>query len=154
MNEKRNRAGTPNNKTTTGFRISDELWEVLQPLLPEHRNTHPLGGARPRRPDRECADAIFYVLHTGCQWKALDQAHQCRHYSARLNSVFRRSVPTHAGRRRPTEGLRPKRVTLQDLRSSRDWHFGITPTGTAWDANPLCRLPATVSEVPVTFKLL
>jgi putative transposase len=45
---------------------------VLQPLLPEHRNTHPLGGGRPRRPDRECADAIFYVLRTGCQWKALD----------------------------------------------------------------------------------
>ncbi len=72
MNEKRNRARTPNNKTTTGFRISDELGEVLQPLLPEHRNTHPLGGGRPRRPDRECADAIFYVLRTGCRWKALD----------------------------------------------------------------------------------
>lgn len=62
MTKERTRARTPNNKTTTGFRISDELWEVLQPLLPEHRNTHPLGGGRPRRPDRECADAIFYVL--------------------------------------------------------------------------------------------
>jgi putative transposase len=72
MTKERTRARTPNNKTTTGFRISDELWEVLQPLLPEHRNTHPLGGGRPRRPDRECADAIFYVLRTGCQWKALD----------------------------------------------------------------------------------
>ena len=55
MSEKRTRTRTPNNKTTTGFRISDELWEVLQPLLPEHRNTHPLGGGRPRRSDRECA---------------------------------------------------------------------------------------------------
>ena len=52
MSEKRTRTRTPNNKTTTGFRISDELWEVLQPLLPEPRNTHPLGGGRPRRPDR------------------------------------------------------------------------------------------------------
>jgi putative transposase len=72
MNKKRTRARTPNNKTTTGFRISDELWEGLHPLLPKHRNTHPLGGGRPRRPDRECADAIFYVLRTGCQWKALN----------------------------------------------------------------------------------
>ena len=31
MSEKRTRTRTPNNKTTTGFRISDELWEVLQP---------------------------------------------------------------------------------------------------------------------------
>ncbi len=59
MSEKRTRTRTPNNKTTTGFRISDELWEMLQPLLPEHRNTHPLGGGRPRRSDRECADAIL-----------------------------------------------------------------------------------------------
>jgi transposase len=72
MSEKRTRTRALNNKTTTGFCISDELWEVLQPLLPEHRNTHPLGGGRPRRPDRESADAIFYVLRTEYQWKALD----------------------------------------------------------------------------------
>lgn len=68
---KRERKRTPNNKTTTNFRISDELWKVLQPLLPEHVNTHRLGGGRPRVPDRACADAIFYVLRTGSQWNAL-----------------------------------------------------------------------------------
>ncbi len=31
---KRARVRTPNNKTTTGFRISDELWAALKPLLP------------------------------------------------------------------------------------------------------------------------
>ena len=70
---KRTRARTPNNKTTTGFRISDKLWNILQPLLPTHVNTHRFGGGRPRVPDRDCADAIFYVLRTGCQWKALDE---------------------------------------------------------------------------------
>jgi hypothetical protein len=35
---------TPNNRTTTGYRISDELWAVLQPLLPVHVNTHRFGG--------------------------------------------------------------------------------------------------------------
>ena len=38
--KKRERERTPNNRTTTGFRISDELWAQLQPLLPVHENTH------------------------------------------------------------------------------------------------------------------
>ena len=70
---KRTRARTPNNRTTTGFRISDELWAVLEPLLPVHVNRHRFGGGRPRVADRRCADAIFYVLRTGCQWEALNQ---------------------------------------------------------------------------------
>ncbi len=74
---KRTRARTPNNRTTTGFRISDELWAVLEPLLPVHVNTHRFGGGRPRVPDRQCADAIFYVLRTGCQWEALNQTELC-----------------------------------------------------------------------------
>ena len=28
-------------------------------------------------PARRCADAIFYVLRTGCQWEALDQTELC-----------------------------------------------------------------------------
>jgi putative transposase len=80
--KQRERERTPNNRTTTGFRISDELWAVLQPLLPVHVNTHRFGGGRPRVPDRECADAIFYVLRTGCQWQALDQTELCAHSTA------------------------------------------------------------------------
>jgi transposase len=75
--EERIRKRTPNNKTTTSFRISDELWAVLEPLLPEHVNTHRFGGGRPRKPERVCADGIFYVLRTGCQWKALDETGLC-----------------------------------------------------------------------------
>jgi putative transposase len=74
---KRRRTRTPNNKTTTGFRISDDLWAVLEPLLPVRKNTHRFGGGRPRVPDRRCADAIFYVLRTGCQWEALHQTELC-----------------------------------------------------------------------------
>lgn len=50
------------NPTTGGFQISDELWEILEPLILEHVNTHRLGGGRPRVPDRTCANGIFYVL--------------------------------------------------------------------------------------------
>ena len=74
---KRSRARTPNNKTTTGFRISDSLWAVLEPLLPTRVNTHRYGGGRPRTPDRRCADAIFYVLRTGGQWAALHETELC-----------------------------------------------------------------------------
>jgi len=74
---KRTRPRTPNNRTTTGFRVSDALWAVLEPLIPVRRNTHRFGGGRPRVPDRRCADAIFYVLRTGCQWEALNQTDLC-----------------------------------------------------------------------------
>src|SRR5512138_583833 len=73
----RTRTRTPNNPTTTGFRVSDALWAVLEPFLPVHMNTHRFGGGRPRVADRRCADAIFYVLRTGCQWEALNQTELC-----------------------------------------------------------------------------
>lgn len=59
------------------FCLSDELWEKIKPLIPEHNNTHRFGGGRPRRPDRDCLEAIFFVLRTGCQWKALDATGIC-----------------------------------------------------------------------------
>ncbi|MBN8749646.1 MAG: IS5 family transposase [Variovorax sp.] len=63
-------------KTADSWRLSDELWEKIQPLLPEHQPA-PLRGGRPRKPDRVCADAIFFRLRTGCQWKALDATGIC-----------------------------------------------------------------------------
>ena len=59
------------------WRIPDALWEQLEPWIPEHPNTHKFGGGRPRKPDRDCLDAIFFVLRTGCQWKALDATGIC-----------------------------------------------------------------------------
>jgi putative transposase len=79
---KRTRKRTANNKTTTGFRVSDELWAVLEPILPVHVNTHRFGGGRPRVPDRQCADGIFYVLRSGCQWKALGEMDLCARSTA------------------------------------------------------------------------
>jgi len=81
-NQPRERERTANNRTTKGYRISDQLWAVLQPLLPVHVNTHRFGGGRPRVADRACADAIFFVLRTGCPWQALDQTELCAHATA------------------------------------------------------------------------
>ena len=57
---------------------------ALAPLLPQRVNTHPLGGGRPRVPDRTCANGICYVLRTGCQWKALDATDICSGSTAHL----------------------------------------------------------------------
>lgn len=59
------------------YRISDELWAKIEPLLPKHKNTHRFGGGRPRVPDRNAMDAILFVARTGCQWNALDATEIC-----------------------------------------------------------------------------
>ena len=51
------------------WRIPDELWAQIEPLLPPEPS-HPKGG-HPWKPARQMMDGIFYVLRTGCQWKAL-----------------------------------------------------------------------------------
>ena len=64
-----------------GWRLSDELWAEMEPLLPPRPN-HPLGCHNPRVPDRAAMDAIFFVLRTGCQWNALNQTTLCTSSSA------------------------------------------------------------------------
>src|SRR5437870_12067947 len=80
--KKRTRQRAKVNKVTANYRVTEELWAVLQPLLPTPVNSHRFGGGRPRVPDRQCADAIFYVLRTGCQWGALDATGLCPHSTA------------------------------------------------------------------------
>ncbi len=63
--------------TRNRYRVSDELWEKIVPLLPPHVNTHKFGGGRPRADDRACMDGIFFVLRTGCQWNALNETGLC-----------------------------------------------------------------------------
>lgn len=69
-------------KPKLGYRLPDELWGRLEPLIPPRVNRHPRGGGRPRRPNRDCADAIFFVLRTGCQWEALNATGLCPHSTA------------------------------------------------------------------------
>lgn len=69
-------------KKKLGYRMPDELWTRLEPLLPKPKKADRLGRGRPRRADRDCADAIFFVLRTGCQWEALDATGICPHSTA------------------------------------------------------------------------
>lgn len=64
-----------------GWRISDALWERIEPLLPP-RKPHPLGCHNPRVPDRQAMNAILFVLRTGCQWNALNATGLCSSSSA------------------------------------------------------------------------
>lgn len=64
-----------------GFRLSDELWERIEPLLPAPK-PHPLGCHRPRVANRAAMDAILLVLRTGMQWNALDGTGTCSCSSA------------------------------------------------------------------------
>lgn len=63
-------------KQDDGFRMSDALWERIEPLLPASK-PHPLGCHRPRVPNRAAMDAILLVLRTGMQWNALDGTGIC-----------------------------------------------------------------------------
>ena len=55
--------------------VTDELWEVIEPLLPEER-TKPKGG-RPRVDDRAALTGILFVLKTGIPWEMLPQEMGC-----------------------------------------------------------------------------
>src|ERR671937_1180539 len=64
-----------------GWRIPDEVWAQMEPLLPE-RPAHPLGCHNPRVPDRDAMNAILLVLRTGMQWNALSATGICSCSSA------------------------------------------------------------------------
>jgi putative transposase len=66
------------------YRMSDALWQRIEPLLPKHPNRHRFGGGRPRVPDRQAMDGIFFVLRTGCQWNALNETGICSSSTAHL----------------------------------------------------------------------
>jgi transposase len=57
------------------WRVRDELWEVIEPLLPEHPRDR--RGGRPRVDDRVCFGAVMFVLFTGIAWRHLPRELGC-----------------------------------------------------------------------------
>jgi len=55
--------------------VTDELWAILEPLLPKHRR-HRKGG-RPPVPNRAALRGILFVLQTGIPWEYLPQEMGC-----------------------------------------------------------------------------
>ena len=55
--------------------VTDELWSLVEPLLPKHPPS-PKGG-HPRVPDRVCLTGILFVLRTGIGWEDFPQEMGC-----------------------------------------------------------------------------
>jgi transposase len=49
--------------------VVDTVWAAIEPLLPVHVETHPLGCHRPRLPDRDCFEMMLVHLVTGASWE-------------------------------------------------------------------------------------
>jgi transposase len=52
--------------------VSDELWEIIEPLLPKESPKKSKGG-RPRIDDRAALTGIIFVLKSGIPWEMLPQ---------------------------------------------------------------------------------
>jgi transposase len=58
------------NRATYPSDLTDAQWAVLEPLVARARRAD--GRGRPRAVDpREVVNAVLYVLHEGCRWRAL-----------------------------------------------------------------------------------
>ena len=96
--------------------LSDDEWALLEPLLDPPGS----GKGRPRRiPRREIANAIFYQLRTGGQWRYLPEGFP--HWNTvygyfakwrddgtweRINDILRRQVRVALGRHpEPSAGI-------------------------------------------------
>jgi putative transposase len=53
------------------FNLPRPLWRKLKKCLPKNKRKMSTKGGRPRASDRAVINAIWYVLWTGCQWKAI-----------------------------------------------------------------------------------
>jgi len=64
-------------KSYQSWTISDELWEAIKGKIPkkewdpDKKYVHAPGQGRKPMPAKEALEGIFYVLRTGCRWKAL-----------------------------------------------------------------------------------
>jgi transposase len=55
----------------TIWRVPDELWEIIEPILNEH--DRPKSTGRPRVDQRAAFDAIIFRMRSGWQWNRLPE---------------------------------------------------------------------------------
>ena len=48
--------------------VANAVWAAVEALIPSREVNHPMGGHRPRIPDRVCLLGILIRLVTGCSW--------------------------------------------------------------------------------------
>jgi len=90
------------------FRLPDELWEKVRPLIPAPGPKKKPG--RPQMDDHRAMSAIYYVLRTGIQWKAIP-----RSLGAGSTHIRTRGEEAHA--KREIEGYSPRRWVVERTHS-------------------------------------
>lgn len=64
-------------KATPPWKVSDEFWKLVEPLIPKRKRKkgkkykRKAGGGKKPMSARQAFEAIVFVLSTGIQWKAL-----------------------------------------------------------------------------------
>ena len=51
--------------------VCDELWELIEPLLPPRKIQRTFRDGRKPKPHRDCLEGILFVLKTGIPWEDL-----------------------------------------------------------------------------------
>lgn len=65
--------------------VSDELWAVVEPLIPKHVASQK--GGRPRLDDRKVLTGILFILRSGIPWEMLPQEDGLRKWNVVLAKV-------------------------------------------------------------------
>src|SRR5215212_2296862 len=55
--------------------LTDEQWDILEPLIPDPPQRED-GGGRPWRDPRDVLNGILWILRTGAPWKDLPERYQ------------------------------------------------------------------------------
>lgn len=95
------------------YQIPDRLWDRIRVLLPPPKRKKKSG--RPRMDDRQAMNAVFYVLRTGCQWKAIPR---CLGASSTVHDRFQEWREAGVFKRLWKAGLRE-----YDARKGLDWKW-------------------------------
>ena len=70
-------------KSYQSWTISEEFWEAIKGDIPKterdpkKKYVHAPGQGRKPMPARKALEGIFYVLRTGCRWKAVPREYGC-----------------------------------------------------------------------------
>ena len=125
--------------------ISDELWALVEPLIPPRRPAVHGRTGRPRRPDRDVLEGIAFVLSTGIGWTKLPRelgygsGWTCRRrmrqwQEAGVFDRLHRAVLDHLGERGGLDWVagQPRRPCCSRGPSEcmRRWTFHPVPCGT------------------------
>ena len=51
--------------------LTDEQWELIEPLLPQPRSVAGINRGRPWASNRACFEGILWILQTGAAWRFL-----------------------------------------------------------------------------------